>query len=68
MIGKRIPQLPLAGPLDGTEQTVLEQGGRTKRVLFTALAGIITYIREGVGALRRSIQDKLRSDIYMFPH
>jgi hypothetical protein len=59
MIGKRIPQLPLAQTLDGTEQTVIEQGGITRRVLFSAITGIITYMLNAVGAVRRPLQARL---------
>lgn len=63
MIGKRIPQLPPAGPVDGTEQAVIEQGGKTRRVLFYYIIEFISYLRDSVGAVRRSLQSKLDDSV-----
>lgn len=64
MAGVKISNLPAATtPLSGTESVPVVQSGVTARATAAAVGAVASYTPEGLGAVVRTVQSKLRESV-----
>ena len=64
MAGVKISNLPAATtPLSGTESVPVVQSGVTARATAAAVGAVASYTPEGLGAVVRTVQNKLRESV-----